>query len=586
QDWGNHLYYPHNNTHNAPTAVARWYNYTRDNFTAGNWEEGFFSLGVMSHYFQDSHIPVHTDTYWSGHSAYESDINYNLGILSYNAPTEYLVTNVSQLVVDGATFAHQFYDEIYDAYPDGSATALQTNTTIKTITEDCLSLAINGSLALYYTLTQFADAPDVSFLYQYVALIDYAHSNDYIWYQSADRLTDLNNTLGKNGFELRKQTTPFTFSDLVGVDLLILTCADDAYSTAELDAIAIWSGLGNKSILVTGRGDYSVYTDRAQPNRVLEAIGSNIRMNDDNVYMEGTSQLWYNDIYDIPAPADTLNLTYGVSAITFFSPNSLYFLDDGPVLPALYADASGFQTNENPPPITDIYDNTQDGANGEQIPLAALEEVGSLRILATGTTFFSNYDHGKTAQFDNILFLENFLNWSVANRTEFNVADIDEVGPRINDVTWTPAPPDVGELVNVTATVVDSGTIANVDLMYTSGGTIRLDMELVGVNTYRVQIPGITSGSLTFWIEAGDDSGNNATRASFTITWTATTTTTTTDTTTTTTTADTTTATTTTGTDTSTGLPEQGVPLEMVIAITGVLGGVVIVLVVIVLRRR
>ncbi len=65
QDWDNHLYYPETGEYNAPKAAATWYEYAYANFTAGNWEEGFFAAGVMSHYASDPHIPVHTDSHLS-----------------------------------------------------------------------------------------------------------------------------------------------------------------------------------------------------------------------------------------------------------------------------------------------------------------------------------------------------------------------------------------------------------------------------------------------------------------------------------------------------------------------------------------
>ena len=409
QDWDNHLYYPHNKTHNAPTAASRWFNYTRDNFTAGNWEDGFFALGVMSHYFQDPHIPVHTDVWWPGHGGYEDDINENLNSFSFNPPTESLVSNVSQLVVDGAIHAHQYYDDVYLQYPDENSRAITTNSTIKTLTEACLSLAINGTLSLYYTLTQYADAPDVWRSLEHVALVDYAHHNDYNLYQGTDKLTAINYTLAREGFEFRKQTSAFTAGALADVDLLIITCALDAYTAAELTAIADWSALENKSMIIVGSGDYNDlagYIDLEQPNQLLQSIGSQIRINEDNVYMEGTYKPHYNDLDTIPGEEATLGLTSNVDTFTFFSPASLYFLDDVGVLPVIYADETAYQTNQNPPPITVVYDDVKDGMYGNQIPLAAVEEVGDLRLLVGGATFFSDFDYGSSEYFDNIEFLE------------------------------------------------------------------------------------------------------------------------------------------------------------------------------------
>ncbi len=581
QDWDNHLYYPQTGEHNAPTAAQRWFNNTRDNFTAGNWEDGFFALGVTVHYFSDPNIPIHTNETWTGHSAYEGDINANLASLTIGTLVETTVTNVSQMVVDAAIYSHQFYDTVVDAYPSISSEAIMTNATIKAFTESCLTNAINGTLSLFYTVAQFAEPPDVSVLLEYVALVDYAHSNDYI--DLSDQLTSLNSTLRREGFEMRKQTTAFTAGDLIGVDLLILTCGLDAYTTAELIAIAAWSVIGNRSILLTGRGDFSIYTDVARPNQVLEAIGSNIRVTDDNVYMTGTYQPWYDDLDTIPAAGDTVNLTFGVSTFTMYSPSSLYFLDDDPVLPVIMADVTGYQTDQTPPVMEVIYDDVIDGVYGDQIPLAAVEEVANLRVLVTGTTFFSDFDYGKTDLFDNIVFLENYLHWAVGNRSQWQIPLDDEVGPRISDVSWDPASPDEGVSVNVSVTVTDPSGVATVYLEYNNGThDVSWPMTPGGGDVYFRVISDVTSGALSFNVQAYDNSANIAIRVSFAITWTPSGTTTTT-----TTTPTTTTTTPSTTEPTTTTTPISAPPALDMILVLGIGGAIVVLLVVaLVFKRR
>ncbi len=55
-----------------------------------------------------------------------------------------------------------------------------------TLTEDCLSMAIDGVLSLFYNLTLGLNPPDVTITYEYVAMIDFAHSNDYAPPQPVD----------------------------------------------------------------------------------------------------------------------------------------------------------------------------------------------------------------------------------------------------------------------------------------------------------------------------------------------------------------------------------------------------------------
>ncbi len=524
QDWDNHLYYPETGAGNAPASAAKWYDYARANFTSENWEDGFFAAGVMSHYYADPCITVHTDENWDGHAAYETDINHNLGEFTLTTPSETIVTNVSQWVVDNATYSHQYYDMVYDAYPTGEDEVLETNSTIKALTEDCLSMAIDGVLSLFYNLTLGLNAPDVTITYEYVAMIDFAHSNDY----APDELTAINMTLAINGYELIEQETAITAGSLATVDLLIMTCASDDYTVDELSAISTWFQSGEKALLLTGRGDFDTYSDNLIMDQVLIEIGSNIRINDDNVYMEGTYNPWYNDVTTIPAPADTVNLTYGVDVISFFSPNSLYFLDDDPILPIIYADVTAYQTDQNPPDISVVYDDVMDGAWGTQIPIAAAEEIGTARLFVGGTTFFSDFDHG-SAFSDNIQLLENFLEWATGNRSENTIADVDEVGPRISDIEWDPITPDAGQGVNVSATITDPSGVSAVNLKYNNGThDVVLSMNAEGGDIYTAEIVDVTNGTLVIIIEALDNDANTAVRASYTITWSSSTTTTTT----------------------------------------------------------
>ena len=413
QDWDNHLYYPENGTHNAPAAAALWYDFARANFTSENWEDGFFAAGVMTHYYSDPCIPVHTDIWWEGHKGYEDDVNYNLGDLVLSSPSESIVNNVSQLVVDNATYSHQYYDTIYDAYPTNETEAIDTNSTVKALTENCLSMAIDGVLSLFYNLTLGLDAPDVTITYEYVAMIDHGHGNDY----APDQLTAINQTLAISGFELIEQATAITTSSLSTVDLLIMSCAENAYTNDELTAISTWYETGDKSLLMTGRGDFDTYQDNSVMNQVLTEIGSGIRINDDNVYMEGTYNPWYNDITTVPVAADTVGLTDGVDSVSFFSPSSLYFVGSGSFLPIIFGDASAYQTDQNTPAPTVVYDDVMDGEGGDEIPLAAAEEIGTSRLFVAGTTFFSDFDHGDPL-FENIQLLENFLDWAIGDRAE------------------------------------------------------------------------------------------------------------------------------------------------------------------------
>ncbi|MHA2383974.1 MAG: hypothetical protein ACXACT_15480, partial [Candidatus Thorarchaeota archaeon] len=432
-----------------------------------------------------------------------------------DTPGEFVISNVSQRVVDHAEFSHQFLDYVLDEYVTTETEAIATNATIKAFTEDCLSFAMNSTLSLFYSATIGLNAPDVSITYDYVALIDYAHTNDYIDYSGEDKLLALNLTLARAGYQMIKHASAITTGALAGVDLFVATCAFNAYTTDELTAISTWAASGNKSILLTGRGDYSEYTNPSRPNQILDSIGAHIRVNHDNVYMLGTYGAYAHELNYIPPLPDTVGLMESVDTLTFYSPSSLYFIDDGPVLPVVFANVTAWQDNHQSPAPTVIYDDTDDGENGEQIPLIAVEEIGDLRLLVAGTTFFSDFDYGKTAAFDNIVFLENFLEWA-ANRTIGSVADVDEVGPRISEVQFTPSSPENGQDVTVTATVTDPGGVSTVVLQYDSE---TVTMTASGSDVYTGVITGLTDVSISAKVVANDADSNTAIRAYYTVTW-------------------------------------------------------------------
>ncbi|MBD3406736.1 MAG: hypothetical protein GF411_11530 [Candidatus Lokiarchaeota archaeon] len=520
QDWDNHLYYPETGEYTAPDAAKTYFDYTVANFSMDNWVDGFVALGVMTHYFSDPCIPVHTGDYWDGHSGYETDINNHLDDFILEETSEVEIQNISQLVVDCATYSHQYYDEIVSAYPSEESTAIMTNPSIKSITEDCLSMAINGCVSLFYTIIQDFEPPDISTEITHVALVDYAHNNDYIDVAGQDQLSTLNLTLFRNGFELRKQTSAISAMDLIGVDLLIITCALEAYSSSELSAISTWAQSGNNTLIITGRGDYSTYVDIARTNSVLEALGSDIRVNDDNVYMDGTYQPFYNDLTNILQSEDSNGLTENVESLTFFSPSSLYFINDSAPMPIIYADKTAYQTDQNSPEISVVYDDVQDGKFGNQIILAAIEEIGNLRLIVTGTTFFSNFDYEKSAEFDNIVFLENILDWGKCNRILRNVQLVDEVGPRIGMLTTTATEPISEGSATFSVTISDPSGVLNASLEYDLNGRTYSYLMTLDNNQYTVTMPN-PGAEVNIRVISFDVENNKAIRGEYVFNWSA-----------------------------------------------------------------
>ncbi len=61
QDFRNHVLHPGEpDWGGAVQATREWYGKTRDAFSEGNWRQGVYSAGVMSHYLTDVFCPLHT----------------------------------------------------------------------------------------------------------------------------------------------------------------------------------------------------------------------------------------------------------------------------------------------------------------------------------------------------------------------------------------------------------------------------------------------------------------------------------------------------------------------------------------------
>ncbi|MHA1352773.1 MAG: hypothetical protein ACTSPP_08315, partial [Candidatus Heimdallarchaeaceae archaeon] len=136
-------------------------------------------------------------------------------------------------------------------------------------------------------------------------------------------------------------------------------------------------------------------------NELLNAIGSALRVNDDNVYTTPADPEFYKPWYcqtdefndDDPVAAQIVgNLT---NKVQFFSPTSLYTTEESSSVHWLvFGEETFYQSDQNPPAPDKIYDNTDDNVGGTSIPLAAVELDGESSLALFGTTTWSDYDFG------------------------------------------------------------------------------------------------------------------------------------------------------------------------------------------------
>ncbi len=504
QDWDNHLYYPVTDEYTAHIATERWFGYMVNNFSMGNWQEGMFAGGVMSHYFADPHIPVHTDVNWPGHGVLETDINNNLDLFSVSIPVPQIITDPRQAVVDAAVLSHEYYDDCHALYPDEnmpSPSPLTSNGTFHDIIELQLEQAITGIRDLWYSAIQGLEAPNIpSGAVSYTILIDGGHDNYYV----DSQLTNFKSSLEKWGLTVLVDEDGITATDLLGVDLLVITAPYIDFTLAETNAIADWFVNGTRTnLLVTGYSDFQNQYGfkRATLNYLMANCTTHLRFNDDQIYNPDGYQLWYCDITQILPATQTYNMTKNVSTIRMYSTSSLYYTDPSAVTNITFGNPNFYQVDDYLPPVTIIYDDTDDGSGGDRIPLMAVEEIGDSRIMISGTTFFSDFDYPVP---DNEIFIENVCEWLLNT----SLTELDIYGPTISDVTRTPDPPKTGEALSISANITDPAGVNNATVYYQidSGSEQSLGMTVAGT-IYSAQIPSNQFGlgsNITYYIKSYD----------------------------------------------------------------------------------
>ncbi len=231
-----------------------------------------------------------------------------------------------------------------------------------------------------------------------VVLIDDIHSNDY-----ADGNLDLvYDDLENMGYVPMYASNFSTFEEgLSHAHYLVMTAPYMNISDTDIQAISSWMGNGSKNLLIASRGDFSSIS-RSSINEILSSVGVEMRTNDDNVYTTDSSarKPWYIETNNFNT--DYANLFTGVDTINFFSPSSVVTGSNTIVL--VNAEAPAYQSDENPPEPSVIYDNTQDGEGGERIPLAGMEFVNDDRVVLVGTTLWSDFDYGDSSAEDTVFF--------------------------------------------------------------------------------------------------------------------------------------------------------------------------------------
>ena len=481
QDWDNHLYYPDDPTNKTgPSTINTTLELAISQFNAREWADGFFRLGIASHYIEDLNIPIHTGEFYGGdtidllpiHQKIERDINDAIGtgnfILSPQNPILLNSTySAEDFAIDQAIKANAFRSDVMMVYPDETSNGLSTNTTYFDMIKGQLEEAVFSVGTLFKTAVAGLIVPD---LRQPGSLgsvvIDKDHNGDY----TSSRLVQVADDLGRTNEVL------FNFNAINALDTrvhtLIITAPGIGYSAQEIIDIQNWLAGGPRNIILTSRGDFSQSLLRSSLNDILVGVNSQIRVNDDNVYTSNPEAFfpssatngytWYNEPTTVQNATDTFGITADVTSVQFFSPSSLYFTSTNENLTVLiYGDPYAFQLDEGGDPIAFVWDDIMDSTGGDTIPLAAAEIIGDDKIVVYGSTAFSDFDYGRI---ESVLLLHNIMDWFdptfeiriLVTTTETVSTTITEISTIFADNTNTVTTAAVVTLLETTTTTVST----------------------------------------------------------------------------------------------------------------------------------
>lgn len=340
-------------------------------------------------------------------------------------------------------------------------------------------------------------------------VVDASHFNDYVSGYYSGNMTNLIAIANQKGMSVVMQTTPLTSEALSGAQLLVLSAPAKKSGTAggvsytaspytddELAVIQNYAANGG-NIIVTSLADYqdsrTVTTDHSayQQNRVLEAIGAQTRINDDEVIdydnnpnvnppgvAGGTPYRIPMGVYNTDSPylsgvvADQrysfysgCSITMGVDAAWLVKgwPSTYGFDSDNDGKGGSYVSAA----NKTMPADTGI-------GKGNVVALAAETLSGGGKVFVGGTVFYSNFE--VKVQIDNYSQLQN-SNYNILMNILESVKKIVPVTP-VNEARAG----SIGSVYCVEG-IVTAGTTPSDNAFF---DTIYVQDETGGINIFPV----------------------------------------------------------------------------------------------------
>lgn len=162
----------------AAKAAAKWYTESLEHLNAGRWREAAYGIGVLSHYYTDPWMPLHTGQTtkesvvhrpmeWSICCAYDEIMD--LALTDQSLPSFELPDTENWLkdaIHSSALLSHRYYSELIDAYDMTEARVqpkLALNTPSRKILAQLFTWAISGWAAVLDRLSFESPATIPSF---------------------------------------------------------------------------------------------------------------------------------------------------------------------------------------------------------------------------------------------------------------------------------------------------------------------------------------------------------------------------------------------------------------------------------------
>ncbi|WP_202709641.1 CehA/McbA family metallohydrolase [Sporosalibacterium faouarense] len=287
------------------------------------------------------------------------------------------------------------------------------------------TINIDGVDKVFHSSTSvtYADPEDVTKI-----VLDTGHYNAYISGYYAGKYETLKDIFKENKFMLVENKDELTSEDLENAQLLIITdpqSTDDPdydltkslYTDSEVAAIKEYTDNGGP-LIVASRADYKdgtgEYSNGVQLNKILEAVGTNLRVNDDEVVDDTTNGGQPYRLYFDKYESTKYNLAENVpegTTYSFYSGCSVITKDGGSD-EAIDWLVKGHET-------TETLDSDYQGDNvpvtmGDVKVIGAEELSNGARIIVAGSIFFSDFETASSDDmYSNRQITENIINWMV-----------------------------------------------------------------------------------------------------------------------------------------------------------------------------